>query len=243
MARTLLELLQDAAGELGIQQPIQIIGNLDAQIIQLLALAQREGLEFASAATGDGGWPQMRKEHTFLTVDGQAAYDFPEDLQFFLVETDWDRTNRWQLLGPLSAQEWQVLKSGITVVGPRKRFRIMDGQMYLDPTPSASDAGCTIAYEYISTGWCESAAGDPQTRWAADTDTYVLDENCFVLGVKWRFLRAKGLDYTEEKSSYDLAVERAKSRAGSGRSLSINSQATGMRLLSNANIPDTGFGQ
>lgn len=243
MPRTLLQLLQDVADELAIQRPAMVIGNTDAQVLQLLALANREGNEFSALATPDGGWPQMRREHTFLSVDGQAAYDLPEDLQFFIVETEWDRTNRWQLLGPMSAQEWQVLKSGITVVGPRKRFRIMEGQMYLDPTPEASDAGATIAYEYISTGWCQSAAAASQTRWAADTDTYVLDENCFVLGVKWRFLRAKGLDYAEEMASYEAAVERAKSRAGSARSLPLNAHSTGLRLISTANIPDTGFGQ
>lgn len=243
MPRTLLQLLQATTAELGLQQPLTVIGSTDPQIMQILALANREGKTFSAMANGAGGWQAMRKEHTFPLVDAQTAYDLPADLQFFLIETEWDRNNHWQLLGPLSAQEWQVLKSGITVVGPRKRFRVMQGQFYLDPTPAAGEAGNVMAFEYISNGWCESAAGAARTIWTADTDVYVLDEECFILGVKWRFLRAKGLDYSEEKREYDDACERAQARDGAGaRSLPLNACATELRLISTANIPDTGYG-
>ena len=173
---------------------------------------------------------------------GKVAYDFPSDWQFFLSQTQWDRNFRWQLLGPLDAQEWQVLKSGISPTGPRRRFRIMGGKFYIDPVPSAQENGYTLVTEYITNTWCTSSGGTLQTEWAADTDTYLLDEDSFILGVKWRWKAAKGLPYAEERAAYEAQAMRAGSRAGGARALPLNASASGLRLLNNQNVPDSGFG-
>lgn len=177
--------------------------------------------------------------NTNLTF-GTDNYALPSDLEYFIDRTYWDGSYRWQLLGPLEAQEKQVLKYGISPVGPRRRFWIRNNRMYIQPVPT--NLTDIIAYDYFSNAWCQSSGGTPQTSWAADTDTYLLDEDCFILGLKWRFLRSKGLDYAEEFNNYTIAGMRAMSRDGGGRDLPLNAQATGVYLLSDANIPDTGFG-
>lgn len=171
---------------------------------------------------------------------GQIAYPMPSDFEYFIVQTFWDGSYRWQLLGPLDAQEKDVIKYGISPVGPRRRFWIRGNYMYLNPMPT--DATSVIAFDYFSNGWCQSAAMVSQTRWAADTDYYTLDDDCFVLGLKWRFLRARGLDYGEERIAYDRACARQLARNSSSRSLPLNNQAQTLNLLSSANIPDSGFG-
>lgn len=173
----------------------------------------------------------------YFSVDN---YAFPTDIAYFQDATYWDRAFRWQLLGPLSAQEWQVLKSGISPVGPRRRFRIMNNRFYLDPPPSSSDN--VEVFEYFSFNWAQSSVGVGQAKFLADSDYYVLDDFCLEQGIKWRFLRAKGLDYSEEKRTYDFAVERAMARNGGARSLPLNSAAAPLGLIGPANIPDTGFG-
>lgn len=242
MAKSLLTLVGNAADELGIQTPTLIFGNTDSQVKQLLALSNREGKEFSSASMVWGGWPQMRKEYTFTLSTGVDNYAFPTDWQFFLQDTQWDRSNHWRLLGPLDAAEWQVLKSGLSPTGPRRRFRIMASRIYIDPVPVAADNGLTMAMEYISTSWCQTSGGTGQSAWAADTDTYVLDEECFVLGLKWRWRAAKGLDYSEERMTYEEAKGRAKSRAGGSRTLPLNAREVGVQLLSYDQIPDHGYG-
>jgi|SRR6185312_14591450 len=180
------------------------------------------------------------ESQTETTVSfGQQAYDYPSDLAYFITQTQWDRNFRWQLLGPLSPQEWQVIKSGISPVGPRIRFRLMDGQIYFDPVSGNNDQ---IVFEYYSNGWCTSASGTPQNKWLADTDLPVLNPELHILGLKWRFLRSKGLDYTEEKNTWERTLFREMSRAGLSRSLPINAQSGNLRLLSMQNLPDTGFG-
>lgn len=313
---TLLTIIQDACAELSLSIPQTVMGNTDPQVMQLLALANREGMEFAGMSGQWSGWPELRKEYLFQLVPaaggtngvyvgnttinsnvltgfasttgilvgygvsggsiltgaivsavtagpggtvtlntpanatstaqnfsfGQIAYNLPSDIQMFISATWWDRNFRWQMLGPLSAQEWQTIVSGICPVGPRLRFRVMDGQMYIQPPPGAQQTD-TIAYEYTSVNWCKSAAGAGQPRWAADTDTYAFPDQTATLGVKWRFRSAKGLPFTEELRAYENAVQRQVSRSGGNRTLSLNSRQRYTNFLGDNNVPSTGFGQ
>lgn len=171
---------------------------------------------------------------------GKQAYAMPSDFDYFIEQTFWDGSYRWQLLGPIDAQEKNVLKYGISPVGPRRRFWVRGNLMYLQPMPTNSTD--VIAFDYFSNSWCQSATGTGQNLWAADTDVYTLDEECFIQGLKWRFLRAKGLDFGQEFADYETVVARVMSRNGGPRTLPINSQSGRLRLLSDENVPDTGFG-
>jgi len=305
MARTFLQLMQQAANELGIPEPSQIIGAQDEQSKQLLALAQREGKDFSQLANKNGGWQDLHTEYTFTTIVetqtgtttsgsavvtglsdtsvlaaqvfgasadgiannsiilsidsptqvtlnqvatasgtvsinfGRIAYALPSDLEYFVQRTWWDNTYKWELLGPITAQEKQILKYGIIASGPRAKFYIRNNLMYINPMPET--AGQLFAYDYFSNAWCQSAGGTAQQLWTADTDTYKLDEDCFVMGIKWRFLRAKGFDYSQEKSDYDMDCQRAMSRDGGNRDLPIAGGTYGARFLDYDNIPDGNF--
>ncbi|MGG1947106.1 hypothetical protein AB1286_20195 [Trinickia sp. NRRL B-1857] len=170
---------------------------------------------------------------------GQESYPIPADCDHFIQQTGWDRSFRWQLVGPLSPQEWQVLKSGISPTGPRMRFRIMGGQIYFNPVPASLDS---IVLEYYSNGWCQSATSVAQTAWAADTDTAVLQDRLFILGMIARFLTRKGFDSSAAQREYEDAVDAAVGRAGGSRVLPLNARAEPPILLGSNNIPDTGFG-
>jgi hypothetical protein len=175
---------------------------------------------------------------------GQVAYNLPSDIQMFITATHWDRNFRWQMLGPISAQEWQTIVSGISPVGPRLRFRVMAGQMWIQPPPGPTQTD-TIAYEYTSNCWCmpTGTATPTQTQFVADTDLYIFPEDILILGVKWRFMRAKGVDYGEEYQTWERARDRWLGRSGGNRSLPLNASSNGLHLISNQNVPDTGFGR
>lgn len=239
--RTLLAIVQAACDELGIQRPTSVVSSNDEQVQQLLALANREGKELSARENWSGGWPQLRKLHTITTVADQANYAFPDDLQYFINTTGWDRTQKWPLRGPVSPQEWQVLKSGtIGSTGPRTRFRIMAGEIYFDPAPE--DSGDTIVLEYYSDTWCESSSGEAQRVWASDTDVPLLPDDCFILGLIWRYRRAKGLDYQEEFNSYEALVSREIGRAAMAPVVDLTEPLSGVRFIDESNIPDSGFG-
>lgn len=133
---------------------------------------------------------------TTLTFS-KDTYPEPSDFDRFLNGTAWDRTNRWQLIGPDSPQldEWH--RSGIVTTGPRRHFRqvgnLAAGTYRLWPPPQTIDTPFQIAWEYLSLNWVKSAGGSPQTSFQADDDVPILDSQAITLGVKWRFLQAKGI--------------------------------------------------
>lgn len=223
MSATLLQLMQTVCAEVGLPNPTAIVTSTDQQIRQLLALSNREGREMVSL---DGGWSELRGEQSIVMAIGQAAYDFPDDYNHYQPTTIWNRDQRWPVNGPLTAQEWQTLKSGYINVFPYQRYRIMDGQIYFDPTPDSTYNGQTVTVEYFSKNWCQSSTGVSQPQWLADTDTFKLPDDVMVLGTKWRFLAAKRMDYSEEKKAWADAVDREQARSFGGRTLALNTSDT-----------------
>ncbi len=240
--RTVLQIAQAAIEELGSLNPITALtGSADYQAQQVLALLNREGKDLSEREGPSGGWPTLRRLHTITTVAGQESYAFPSDLKYFINTTAWDRTQKWPLRGPISPQEWQVLKSGtIGSVGPRARFRVMQDAIYFDPAPTSS--GDTYVLEYYTENWCESAAGVGQKVWVSDSDVPRLPDDCFILGLKWRFKRAKGLSHMTELKEYNREVERELGRAGMAPIADITGERVGTRFLDENNIPDSDFG-
>lgn len=171
----------------------------------------------------------------------QVAYALPSDFEYFAYRTFWDGAYKWELLGPINAQEKQILRYGIVASGPRRKFYVRLNKIWLDPLPE-TDAQ-TIAFDYYSNAWCTDTNGADQTIWTADTDLYKLDDECFIEGIKWRFLRSKGLEYTQEKMDYDSDCQRVMARDGGNRALPLSGGTYGARFLNYDNIPETGYGQ
>lgn len=241
---TLLEHLQIVCAELALPQPTSIVGSSDSQIMQLLALANREGKYCSQLSFGGKmGWQDMVKTATYTLANGVSEYPVPSDMHHAITATFWDVNYRWQLLGPLSPIEFDVLVYGISPAGPRRRFRVTNNKLLINPVPGPGDVGATLVHEYYTTSWCQSATSTLQSSFQADTDTYLLDDDSMQLGIKWRFLRAKGLDYTEEKAQYMAQLLQAMAVDGFDRYLPTDAQARqDQQLLSEQNVPDTGFG-
>lgn len=63
MAATLLQLVQQATGEMGLSQPSTVIDNTNAEVVQLLALANAVGYEL----TRKNQWQALNKVNLFQT--------------------------------------------------------------------------------------------------------------------------------------------------------------------------------
>jgi hypothetical protein len=100
----------------------------------------------------------------------QDQYALPADFDEAVQRTHWDRTNRWELVGPLLPQEWQWYKSGIITQTPRRRFRIaglQDNKFSIDPPPMVSENGQYLAFEYQTKSWIKPVVWTTATSFAA----------------------------------------------------------------------------
>jgi hypothetical protein len=167
----------------------------------------------------------------------QNKFDLPSDWQRQVPQTEWNRTQRWELLGPKSAQEWQTFKSGIVSAGPRQRFRILQNQLCLNPSPPDNQ---TLSFEYISNGWVEGADGVGKVEVTADTDTFIFSDSLLITGLKSQWMVAKGLDASFSLGEFRYLLEQEKSTNKSAPVLSTGAFA-GSLLLTDRNMVDGSY--
>lgn len=198
---TLLSIVRNASDRLGLTRPSSVATSSDQSVLTLLGLAQEEGKALAGRHT----WQVLQTEYTFPTVDGTESYALPSGFDQLIKNTVFNRTRRRRMVGDLSPEQWQQTKASlVTMVNPA--FRIRGNLFLISPTPNSAE---TVAYEYISKNWCQSASSVGQSAWAADTDTGILDEELMTLGIIWRFKASKGLDYAEAMNNYEIEVGKA----------------------------------
>lgn len=211
---TLLSIVQDACDDVGFPAPASVVNNSDAD--QYLRLLNREG-----EALSRHPWEALILEHTFDLVASTQEYVLPSDFRYILPMTQWNRDNKRRLIW-INSEEWQFFKGWTTVNGLNLRARIRDEQFEIEQTVTSGDAGTTIAFEYVSKYWTENASSTAQQKFAADTDTSVLDEELLTLGLIWRFRKAKGLDFQADLAEYNYQVKLAKARDGGSRKLRMD---------------------
>lgn len=176
---------------------------------------------------------------TFNLNFAQVQYPLPSDWKKQIEQTEWDRTNRWPLMGPQSPQAWQSFKSGIVYAGPRERFRILGNTIALNPPPPN---GLILSFEYISDAYVVAADGTTyKSSFTADTDTCLFDDSLMVEGLKVAFKQAKGLDVTFELSRFNILLENCKAQDRSAPKLSLTPW-NGTVLLTTQNVPDGNWG-
>lgn len=160
---SLLSVINDVAArtQIPVGEFTTIIGNQDPLVRQMKAILESGGKKL----THQYRWPDLTKLFTFDLVSGQERYDLPLDLDVLITQTMWNRSLLWPIRGPLTPQQWEVIKSGVAVSEPYNRYKVQGwgaGQYFIDPIPTASEAGQTVAFEYQSVNWIR-----PATEWSA----------------------------------------------------------------------------
>lgn len=303
---TLLEIVTTACQELGLNAPATVVGSQDLQVIQLLALVNRDGNELYRSKD----WTALSGEHivnlqTPITVtgdvvegsttvsntttagieagaysvsgDGQPAaqrvlsitdattlelemestatavgtslifardtYTIPSDFDHYISHTWWDRTNHWMLVGPQSPQFDQWQRSGIVTTGPRLRWRqigVRPTVFRLWPPPTSASTPDALVFEYINDGWVQHIDGTFGNKFTADTDIPLLNDQMFILGVKWRMWQIKGFSYGALQQECLDFVNREKARDGGMPDLSMGRRKFPY-LITTANVQDGNF--
>ena len=302
---TLLQLVQQATGEMGLAVPNSVSSSTATDIVQLMYLTNAVGYELAR----EFPWESLNREYRFYTayaqsdaivvnqsatitgIDaavvaqmvaagatnwmvtglginqdtyitgtptatsvtvsqlptasnatqltfGQTKYPLPADWDRQTDRTHYDKSKRWEMLGPTSPQQWQFLKSSYISTGPRVRYRIMGGEFQIWPILSTNEY---MGYEYISTAWADSAAGVAQTSLILDTDTCIYPQRLMVLGIKRKYFEIKGFDTSAFERDYQAELNIAKANDQGSATLSFAPRTANV-LIGWENIPDANYG-
>ena len=176
---------------------------------------------------------------TGITITfGQCKYDMPSDYARMVDKTQYNKSNRWSIIGPKDAQEWQWLKASYVTTGPRMRFRIMGNKFTLWPMPTAV---LVLGFEYVSNAWVEAADGTLKTKMTADSDTSRFPDRLIILGAKLKLFEIKGFDTTSVLQDYTRELDKWKASESGADTLSLAPRYPNLLLTQN-NLPDTGYG-
>jgi len=243
--------------------PTQTTGDVAENSEVITNIPSTAGLSDAYSVTGTGLLQSSRivsvDSPTQVTLNQVATgtavgtellfakdtYELPSAFERYIPDTWWDRTNNWRLIGPISPQTDQFLLSGIIQTGPRRRWRqIGPGPAVwrVWPAPTAQDTPAVLVWEYISSAWARSAAGDPLTKMTADDDEPLFKENLLVVGLKAYFARMKEM-FTWDSlwREYKVVADRTFGQDGARQTLWIQGTRGRGLFVDQANVQDGNF--
>ena len=205
---------------------------------------QGVGIPNATYVTSVGATSVTLNYQTTETVVGgqvifqKVKYGLPADYVSTVNRTHWDKSKRWEMLGPESPQQWEWLLSGYISTGPRIRWRLLGKYFQIWP---GMNGGELLGFEYRSKAWAEAADGTPKNSFTADDDTCIYPDRLMVLSTKLKYFEAKGFDTTAIYRDYIMELETAIAQDTGAANLSF-APRPGTVLIGYDNIPDSGYG-
>lgn len=235
---SLLTIAQDAADEVGFDQPSTIIGNTNDDARRILRMCNREGKTLSQESPA---FEVMHKEGSVTLATADQDYALPSDFRYMIPDTTWNRSGARRVINPISPSEWQFYKAWNTVAGINLRARIRNNELEFEQTISASENGIVVYFEYVADTWCMSSGDSAadQTAFVADTDIIVFDEELFTQGVVWRLRESLGLDWQLSYKLYEKLKRQQLARTGGARTVDLGGDD--IHYLG-VNTPDDNFG-
>jgi hypothetical protein len=234
---TVLNVVNDAAVELGFAAVTDPFASTDPVFIQLLRLLKSAGRELVR----EHRWSQLQKEGTITTVASQQSYALPADFISMVPQTGWHRTYEWPWR-ETDGEAWQYLQATdmASVVGIYARFWL--DKVYLYPTPTAD--GETLAYEYrsrywvVPTGETSPTADEPTSK----TDALSFDPLLLVSALKLKWKESNGFDTAAVLADRQRAMSQCAADLAPKPILTLGRASPLVRFLDHRNVPDSDFG-
>lgn len=235
---SLFSIARNVLAETGWPVTSTIATNSDATAQQVFALANT-ALERLSE---DYSWPHLEVEYTINLVAGQDTYFWPVDFRVMAPAPLYDASQYYALKGSLPINEWNVRKHGALANLLPRSYRLIyvlgAPALKLDSVPNGPE---TLIGVYQSCQYARDRNGISIPSYMNDADVSKIPEKYVELGLKWRFRRAKGLDYGVELTEYNstVAAQFAK-HVGSGEIPVGGARLDG--VLTSGYVRDRGFG-
>ncbi len=216
--QTLLQIVNQAEGELGLPLSGAVAGATSGQASQMFALINSCGRKLALAHT----WGDLQVQGSITTQIGVSLYPTPADYSRMVSETQWDTSTKWPLNGPVTPQLFRALTEGPYAWPSNRVIFRQAGFRNIQVYPTPQSAGVAYNYAYISDKWALSVAMVAQDQFLADTDTSYFVSDLLVADLKWRWNAAKGLGMAGSlKIERDELLDQLKGADMGGKTLDM----------------------
>lgn len=238
---SLSEICKSVLQETGWPTYPSIASNSDGTAQQIFAIANTELKQLSQ----EKRWPHLEVEYEFLTVPGQAEYPWPEDFDSVSFGGVFEASQYYQVRGGMNFEDWARLRYGklssISTMRFRQVYREGVPTMVLSPTPTSVQ---TLVALYFSKDFARDVDGVSKRKFDQDSDTAKVPEDLVELGVKWRFRRAKGLDFSAELAEYSASINQRFVKYSAPADIIIGgNEGYDYMGITQGYVPDTGFGQ
>lgn len=225
--------------EVGLKTDPDPVGSQQDTYVQMTALLTAAGRELAELFE----WQILEKEFTITTAPGDSGvYDLPDDFSRFINQTGWDRTNRVQIGGPLTPQNWSYLEGRDLVsqsIYASYRLSVHKLELFPQPPPEGLD----IRFEYISRNWVLEASLAGRDDIDNGSNIVLLEPILITKFLKCKWLEAKGFDASAARMEFENILESRRNKDKGAPTLNAARASRGVPYINSYyNTPDTGYG-
>jgi hypothetical protein len=233
--KTLLAIAKQITPVINLPTPQIVISATDGSTLKLLEMIR----SVCDDLLKEYDWEQLVTVHSFNTFNGTNSYPFPTDIDRFISGSFFDTSRRWELEGPLTSTQWELLQTTQLASTPYQRYRVFGGQVQFYPTPTDT---FTFVYEFITQNYVlDGATGVPKSDFTADDDICRFDHRLVIYGTKLKWLQSIGADTTAALTEYSRQLEYQKGADKPAAILDARG-SDNIGFLSTNNLPDGNWG-
>ena len=235
---TVIEVVNQVAAEVGVNQSPDPYNSPDPQMVKLLALLTVAGQDLVEEV--EGGWAHLRGHYDQTVgagIDTSGSYDLPSGFHHIIDGTPWNRTLRWPVYSLTGVRQQELEANALTSAFMAPLMRLVNNRLEVYPRPVA--AGTRISFEYATENWLAVGSASPSKFVPTQaTDVVWFPMNLITRLLRLKFLQAVGLDSVAAQVDFERTLSRSLGRDRDAPVLSICGPANGPKLLDEDNVPD-----
>ena len=239
---TLSAIVQNVAAMVSYPTPADPAGDSDPAVVQMVQAVNLAGIDLLSM----NDWQELTKVYTISIVadsPGQSEKSFalPDDFYEFVDQTQWNSSEQWPAIGPVSPQFWQQLLIRQTLPTLSFYWQVRDNKLYILSPPTSAQ---TLSFYYQSVAWVrdQDNADLYKNRATKNGDVILLDSYLVTLLARTKWLEMKGLDSSAAMRDFQVNYENRKGNERGASVLSMTREYRFPYIQPLTNTPDTGYG-
>jgi len=221
--------------------PVDVAASTDPKILQMIAAANAASDQLWT----DYEWSDMIVQGSISVVKdapGQTekGFAFPVDFFRFVNQTQWDGSQQFPALGPITPQGWMAYRVLPITSVFSLTWQVRENKVWFLNPPAVA---VTFRFMYYSLATVIDGTDPTLLKNVAtlNSDTFMLDSGLVEALARQKWLEWNGFDSAAAARDYSILWD---ARVGVEKAAPVLSAVrfSGLRLIDAGNLPQTGFG-